>query len=578
MGHFSVCNDTSSLLDETNNLIGLCKIRIATMSLRIAWARYPNNISLGIAANVFVYVGSIILLIINWFFVQRVVRAQHQRFGWSTPYRVFHRIALAILVITLLMSIVANVWRSFTINDEKLHVFRILILINQTYFTVFVLAPAVIIAISLLVPRDGTEKFGAGRLRNNISILLLAVAVVSTGQIFRCIINWIPQTPIRDADGSPIEPPWYLGKACFYCFNFATEIIVIIMYALVRVDLRFHIPNGSRMSGDYSNGNSRISLNKTLSEKNMAASGPVVRTSHRNGSNETIHRYNSSIFEDTNTLADSLRYESSTLELDERTGNWKVKRVSISSVTSRSSFRSSNASSAFHDRSVRFDDEVDVPPVPDIPDGIDRPLPEDRPTRNTLPVAEQSSPPSTGDAPRPEFEIPDHDFNGVDIGDSVTDALTKLEQNTEKNSSSEAPLMTIKSIPPSPPVQTPKYNEIARISLGAKAPLVGDDAKPPVNNSPIPQKRATYPPKSALKTALTNSANNAARKSAKIVEESESSQGPSVVVTAPTVGPGVVVPERRSSLEIFSMHQRPTVNGRSMSLQGGSSSKSKNVS
>ena len=73
------------------------------MSLRIAWSNYPRNVGLAIAANIFVYIGTIILYGVNWFFVQRVVRAQHARLGWSTPYRIFHRGGLVVLVTTLLI-------------------------------------------------------------------------------------------------------------------------------------------------------------------------------------------------------------------------------------------------------------------------------------------------------------------------------------------------------------------------------------------------------------------------------------------------------------------------------------------
>jgi hypothetical protein len=165
------------------------------MSLRIAWACHPRNVGLGIAANVFVYVGTIILFMIDWFFVQRIIRAQHQHIGWSTPYRIFHRGALGLLIVCLIMIILANIWQFFTNSATKLHVFRVLSLTGQTYFTVFCFAPAVLLFISALIPRREVEKFGAGRLRINITILLVAVAVLLTGQLFRCVIAWIPQTP-----------------------------------------------------------------------------------------------------------------------------------------------------------------------------------------------------------------------------------------------------------------------------------------------------------------------------------------------------------------------------------------------
>jgi hypothetical protein len=34
-------------------------------------------------------------------------------------------------------------------------------------------------------------------------------------------------------------------------FNFGVEILTVYLYAIMRVDLRFHIPNGARGPGSY---------------------------------------------------------------------------------------------------------------------------------------------------------------------------------------------------------------------------------------------------------------------------------------------------------------------------------------
>jgi hypothetical protein len=50
------------------------------------------------------------------------------------------------------------------------------------------------------------------------------------------------------------DPAWYDSKACFYVFNFGVEIIVVALYIVLRVDKRFHVPDGSKAPGDYSRG------------------------------------------------------------------------------------------------------------------------------------------------------------------------------------------------------------------------------------------------------------------------------------------------------------------------------------
>ncbi|KAJ4346088.1 hypothetical protein N0V95_005704 [Ascochyta clinopodiicola] len=428
-------------------ILGLCKIRIITMSLRIAWACHQRNVGLAMAANVFVYVGAIILYMVNWFFTQRIVRAQHTKLGWSTPYRIVHRGALVLLIGSLLMIVVTSLWQFFTLNNNTLRIFRDLQLAGQTYFTVFTFAPIVFVLISLLIPRHEIDKFGAGRLRVNITILLIAAAVVSTGQIFRCVINWLPPVPLRNAQGQFQDPPWYFAKACFYAFNFVTELIVIMMYAVVRIDLRFHVPDGAKRAGDYS----RSSVNVHVTEK---ALHPNVVSMQSNGSNETLHSYQTSLFEDSGTLADSLKYPSSTLAIDEKTGAWKIKRASGSSMGSQRSSDGSR-SSIWLDRNTMV--ENDIPPVPEIPNRMSWPLRSSTLHPNGSRAKMEHNNPSNSSSPYREYEIDGHGFNEHDVGDAVQAALNKLEGKNGKG----------KPRTRSPP---PGYDDIEAINAAGRSP------------------------------------------------------------------------------------------------------------
>lgn len=392
------------------------------MSLRIAWSFYPRHTSLAIAANIFVYAGTIILYGLDWFFVQRIIRAQHTHFGWSTGYRVFHRTGLVLLIFFLMMLIVSQIWQFFTLDPDKLSAFHDLFMAAQTYFTVFTVAPAFMVMLSLLVPRVEVEKFGAGRMRNNITILLLAVFILSIGQGFRCILTFIPPTPLQSIQRGRQPVPFYLSKAFFYCFNFVTEILVITMFAIVRIDLRFHIPNGARKTGDYSN--SHFYLGKNDTERDLPTHPPLL---HRSASCSTLHRYESSIFEDTSTLADSLRYPSSIIEMDEKTGTWKVKRLSRDS--------SSRNSSSFFSRMSHYKIDKNLysqPPGSDVTSNW--PLSDSMPGHGSEPVLEHSNRGSRRyTSKRGTYEFDGHYMNTMDVGDAVTDALKKLEMNSELN-------------------------------------------------------------------------------------------------------------------------------------------------
>lgn len=496
------------------------------MTLRIAWACYPQNANLAIAANIFVYVGTMILYLLNWFFVQRIVRAQHTRLGWSTPYRIFHRAALGCLIIALLMIIISQVWRSFTQNETKLTTFRALFLTGQTYFTVFCLAPAILVAISLIIPRTEVEKFGAGRLRINITIMLIAVAILSTGQVFRCVLAWIPATPLVALQRGRIAMPWYLTKPCFYMFNFVTELSVVIMFAIVRVDLRFYVPNGSAKPGDYSS--SRVNLDPLDNEKpSVAPPSPMI---HENNSNQTIHCYESSIFEDTQTLADSLRYPSSTLEVDQKTGNWKIKRLSgdTSSTHTSMSF-ASTSKSTLNDRSTLVDQNA--PPVPEIP--AEWPLADNARPRGASAVLEHSNPVSRrGTSHMRRYAIDSYQLNNQDIGTGVTEALGRLEMNSESNKRKS---------------QTPSPHFSRHSSVHVYNPTLPPNGER--SSTRRSRKRATYPPNDSLRIRTRASSASSDATKTPIISEAPEIPQKTTVLTSRAM--------RRSSpnLEVIALEQ-----------------------
>lgn len=90
------------------------------------------------------------------------------------------------------------------------------------------------------------EKFGTGRFRNKVVILLYSAATLSVGGVFRLLSVSI-EKPID-------QPPWFDSKAAFYLSGFTLEIIVVYLYIFARVDKRFHVPDGASKAGDYALG------------------------------------------------------------------------------------------------------------------------------------------------------------------------------------------------------------------------------------------------------------------------------------------------------------------------------------
>ncbi|KAF2661175.1 hypothetical protein K491DRAFT_674154 [Lophiostoma macrostomum CBS 122681] len=454
-------------------LFGFCKVRLITMSVRIAWACYPRNISLGIAAQVFVYAGTIILFFTDWFFLQRIIRAQHPRWGWSQPYRIFHRAGLICLILSLLMIIVTSIQPYFTQSTTIRRIDRDLQLAGQTYFAAFCFAPIPILLISLALPRKGTEKFGAGRLRNAIVILLVAATILSVGAIFRCVIQWLPPVSLRNAQGQSNATPWYFSKACFYVFNFAIEIFVVIFFAVTRVDLRFHIADGAKGPGAYKAGrDSKYNIGVIGDEKNLKrASSQKFGESQINNSNDTLHEFNASLFDDTRTLADSLRYPSSVLEVDSKTGHWKVKRVSgAPSIHSAHLSSASQPSLWSPDRDTYV--ASDAPPLP-----TDWPLRESQFPAGSIPLMEHRN----------------QSNMSITKGDAISDAIAQLEANSELGPKRSGVLM--KDQPPDYEALTPHQRPGSAGVAVQPAQRPGSDIRPKHTYSPSQQPGSDIPRK-----------------------------------------------------------------------------------
>jgi len=465
------------------------------MSMRVAWAFYPRNVSLGISAQVFVYAGTIILYICNWFFTQRIVRAQHPRLGWSKAFRIFHRGGIICLVISLLMVIVGSIQQYFSLDKTTIRIDHSLQLAGFTYFGTFTIAPIVLVVLSLVIPRRETEKFGAGRLRNAITILFIGSFILALGQCYRTAIGWFPEIPIRNSEGQANNVPWYFSKASFYVFNFLTELIVVIFYAVMRVDLRFHVADGSKKAGDYRAGReSMFNVNEVEKDNRLKQNSGKAGSIRSVKSTETVHEYEASLFDDTRTLADSLRYPSSVLEVDAKTGHYKIKRMSAGRL-------STTSQATLWDPVTGTYVEQEAPPVPPVP--ADWPLRDSQLHIGQIPVKEHRgrSNASNSISSRPhQAWTPE-----VERGNPLDDTLKQLEGNAHPDRPPPgydfvAPLMPKKAWRPASLDSTRSHKRVylpmtdpsdlpSKIDYSQNRP----SSYAPSNNSDLPRKK-TYAP------------------------------------------------------------------------------------
>ena len=307
--------------------------RVLTCVLRIAWATRPHNVNLGIAAQIFVYAGIVLLYAINLVFAQRCMRAQHPRIGWSIPFKIFFAFLFFGIVVTLVMLITVLIQSFFTLSTYTHEIDRDIELYGGTFYAVIAFMPLVLIAIGLLIPRHSyIEKFGMGRFRTKEEILALASALLTLGAAFRGGINYLNPVPLR------APTPWYFSKAAFYCFNFTIEILVIILYAVGRIDRRFIIPNGAHGRGSYNPEHekrmnrmmraSRDWQEEYLEELRRTWPRPYLAQQDEETLNALEGYPRGSVPEDTVYIG-SMPFDATELSLDNTSGQWRLRPVSV---------------------------------------------------------------------------------------------------------------------------------------------------------------------------------------------------------------------------------------------------------
>ncbi|KJX95918.1 hypothetical protein TI39_contig879g00001, partial [Zymoseptoria brevis] len=222
-----------------------CITRIIATILRMAWAGSRDHISLAIAAEIFIYAGSAILIITNLFWTVRFVRAQHPIFGWSKSFSFWLPLWLVICSIALLCLMVSIPAEAYLLDPHAQKAARQLQLFGATLFAVSALLPIPMLTISTVAKTHPSLKdqpsdhFGQSTLSHKLIIILTTSILLSIGAVFRAatiLIN--PPSPSTST-------PWYLTRAPFYLFAFSLDFILATLFLLLRVDKHFLIPNAA---------------------------------------------------------------------------------------------------------------------------------------------------------------------------------------------------------------------------------------------------------------------------------------------------------------------------------------------
>lgn len=234
---------------------------------------------IGIAAQVAVYAGSILLFLANLFFTQRIVRAQHPHVGWSKPFSISFPVLFFIIVAAIISLIVGVIYSFYTLSPESLHAVHILQVYGETLYAIVSFLPIPIVLASAvgrwkIRARKPIDKFGSGSMRAKVIIVVVSATFLCLGACWRCATLYLPTRYITQ------DSSWYFSKTCFYVFNFAIEWCVVASWAAMRIDKRFYIPNGAKGPFSYGGGftfagepgNEKTALSNRDSERHLVGS------------------------------------------------------------------------------------------------------------------------------------------------------------------------------------------------------------------------------------------------------------------------------------------------------------------
>jgi hypothetical protein len=227
-------------------VFGFCMARVVALSLRIAWACYPRNARLALAANVFTAAGVLILYVTNLVFAQRIFRAYHPLSGWKTSVTAAFWTLFVSAGIVLAMVVTVTVQAALTRDRYTKLIDRRVQLFCATYLAAYAFLPVPLVMAAVVAPRrTRLDKFGQGPFRTKVVLLTAAAALLAAGATFRAVTAYLQARPVNN-------PAWYHARPCYYGFNFGVELVGVFTYALGRFDKRFHVPDGSSAPGHYS--------------------------------------------------------------------------------------------------------------------------------------------------------------------------------------------------------------------------------------------------------------------------------------------------------------------------------------
>lgn len=192
-----------------------------------------------------VHDSAIVLFAVNAILTQRTIRALHPTFGWTPLLNGFFLFAVYSIPFIIIYNISLTVAAFYLLDADLQDIVRACLLLGLCYSLFASVLPVLFIVPGILLPRSAPiERFGIGRSRSKVGILLSATLLLLAGAVVKLA---------SFAINHPVDRPGILeSKYIFYVIGFAFELTVVVLYAVVRIDTRFWVPDGAQGPGDYS--------------------------------------------------------------------------------------------------------------------------------------------------------------------------------------------------------------------------------------------------------------------------------------------------------------------------------------
>jgi hypothetical protein len=186
-----------------------------------------------------------VIFAINLVLTQRILRAIHPKIFWHPAVSLFFTFLVASVPFFIIFNIAVLTASFFVVTAEGAKITKDLLFLGASWNLFLCVFPLITLSIFAVFPSPTPiEKFGIGRFRTKIVMLVYSAATLFIGAIVRLIAA---------AQSHPINMPGQVDtKPIFYLTGFMLEIFVVVLFAAARFDLRFHIPNGCTGPGQYS--------------------------------------------------------------------------------------------------------------------------------------------------------------------------------------------------------------------------------------------------------------------------------------------------------------------------------------